>query len=67
MVIMSKSRLTETKRPQRKVDLAGCYQEVGIAAVAAALRCQVMKNPKAASSRHGGKQQQAEHRGPTKY
>ena len=64
---MSKGRLTETKRPHRKVDLAGRYQEVGIAAVAAALRCQQVKNPKDVTSRHEGEQQQAEHRGPTKY
>ena len=64
---MSKSRLTETKRPHRNVDLERRYQEVGIAAVAAALRCQAVKKPEDVSSRSGGKQQQAEHRGSTKY
>jgi hypothetical protein len=37
---MPKSELSKTKRPRKTVDLAGRYLEIGIGAVAAALRCQ---------------------------
>jgi hypothetical protein len=42
---MSKSKQTKTKRQRKKVDLADRYQEIGISAVAAALRCQREKRP----------------------
>lgn len=47
---MSKSRQIKTKRQYRKVDLADCYQEIGISAVAAAVRCQKGKNHDAMSA-----------------
>jgi hypothetical protein len=42
---MPKSALSKTKRPRKTVDLAGRYREIGISAVAAALRCQNVKKP----------------------
>ena len=42
---MLKSELTKTKRQCRKVDLVDRYREIGIGAVAAALRCQKEKKP----------------------
>ncbi|HLO00486.1 MAG TPA: hypothetical protein VK208_18655 [Pyrinomonadaceae bacterium] len=42
---MSKSKQIKTKRQYKKVDLADRYQEIGISAVAAALRCQKRKSP----------------------
>jgi hypothetical protein len=42
---MSKSRQIKTKRQRKKVDLVDRYQEIGISAVAAALRCQSEKRP----------------------
>jgi hypothetical protein len=42
---MPKSALSKTKRPRKTVDLAGRYREIGISAVAAALRCQKVKKP----------------------
>ena len=46
---MSK-REPKTKRERKKIDLADCYQEIGISAVAAALRCQNEKKPGAMST-----------------
>ena len=40
---MPKSKQIETKRQYKKVDLSDRYQEIGINAVAAALRCQKEK------------------------
>ena len=42
---MLKSELTKTKRQCRKVDLVDRYREIGIGAVAAAVRCQKEKKP----------------------
>lgn len=42
---MSKREPTKTKRERKTVDLADRYQEIGISAVAAALRCQKEKKP----------------------
>ena len=42
---MPKSELNKTKRPRKTVDLAGRYREIGISAVAAALRCRSEKKP----------------------
>ena len=42
---MLKSELTKTKRQCRKVDLVDRYREIGIGAVAGAVRCQKEKKP----------------------
>jgi hypothetical protein len=42
---MLKSELTKTKRQCRKVDLVDRYREIGIGAVAAAVRCQKENKP----------------------
>ena len=47
---MSKREPNKTKRQRKKVDLADRYQEIGICAVAAALRCQKEKKPDAMSA-----------------
>jgi hypothetical protein len=49
------SELNKTKRPRKTVDLAGRYREIGISAVAAALRCQNEKKP---DDRSASRQQQ---------
>lgn len=48
---MSKREPTKTKRQRKKVDLADRYQEIGIGAVAAALRCRKEKKPDDMSAR----------------
>ena len=40
----------KTKRQHKKVDLADCYQEIGISAVVAAVQCQTGKNHDAMSA-----------------
>ena len=42
---MPTSKQIKTKLQRKKVDLADCYQEIGISAVAAALRCQKENKP----------------------
>jgi hypothetical protein len=51
---MSKSRQIKTKRQRKKVDLVDRYQEIGISAVAAALRCQSEKRPASNNRSTGG-------------
>ena len=66
---MSKSKQIKKKRERKKVDLADRYQEIGISAVAAALRCQREKKPDAmsASRQHKEDSSKRSANGPVKY
>ena len=66
---MSKSKQIKTKRQYKKVDLADRYQEIGISAVAAALRCQKEKKPDAMSAWRQQKENSSKRSadGPVKY
>jgi hypothetical protein len=66
---MSKREPNKTKRQRKKVDLADRYQEIGISAVVAALRCQKEKMPDAmsASRQQKGDSSTRSANGPVKY